>query len=169
MPSTLSMLAALLILHLACEGSVTCVCVFDGNPKQKDALQKVHRTWTVQNLCGVVPIPNGKEGGQQLELYLVPSKISVEGSKLPCLVGYLQPANSLEWNSKLFHDRKLPLLLDLDLTLIHAMFKKDLDREAQVWTPTLGRNGRNSDPNSNRKSGARHLKYDTFKVLHRFV
>lgn len=31
----------------------------------------------------------------------------------------------------MLHNRRLPLVLDLDLTLIHAMFKKDLDKAAQ--------------------------------------
>ena len=67
--------APLLILHLACEGNICCIAVFDSDPKQKDGLEKLHRSLIAQNLCGVVHIPNGKEGAKALELYLVPQMI----------------------------------------------------------------------------------------------
>jgi len=43
------------------------------------------------------------------------------GSK-PCFVGYVLNEGALKHNSKILHDGRLPVLLDLDLTLIHAMF-----------------------------------------------
>ena len=105
-------LAPVLILHLASEGRIAFVAHLDGDPRQKQALQIVHRQWLVQNQAGKVVLP--ESGGK--ELYLVPSKIQ-QGTKL-CFVVYILGKDGLQHNSKLLHDRRLPLLLDLDLTLV---------------------------------------------------
>eukprot|EP00658_Telonema_sp_P-2_P020850 TRINITY_DN18264_c0_g2_i1.p1 TRINITY_DN18264_c0_g2~~TRINITY_DN18264_c0_g2_i1.p1 ORF type:complete len:316 (-),score=52.71 TRINITY_DN18264_c0_g2_i1:159-1106(-) len=82
--------------------------------------------------CGVAGI------GADTDIYLVPSWRRGK----PVFVGYSLPRDSLRKHSALLNSRKLPLVLDLDLTLVHSFFAKDLNKRIEA----TNRNGTTCQP-----------------------